>query len=567
MRRLLALALAALPFAAAAPPNVLLIILDNLSPRLGAYGHPTVLTPSMDALAASGTLFTTALTQFPWCAPSRNSFLSGRRPQVTRALNFLDSFREGAGADWVTLPGAFRAAGYYTTSCGKVFHPSLPPDGDAALSWSDAPYAPPKPGCPGGAMACALPPGALDVDAAATTQLLARLAAARSASGAQQPFFAALGLQAPRLPWAYPPAAAAAYPPAAAIPLAALQSAAGLAPLEYFRPTEVNQYSDVHASANVTHDSPMAPALQRAVRRAYYAALTAADAQVGRALQFLERSGLANSTIVVLTADHGQALGEANLWSMMALRDASTRVPLVIRAPPSPPSQPQPQAPRYAGVAELVDLYPTLLALAGLPAAPAAWGLPGADLSPALRGQPLAKDAAFSQVTRCWNCSAAYAGSGGGSAQCAYDAAADAGAYAVPCALTPRAQFDLMALSVRTAQWRYSTVCAWAGGALAPDLRNCSSSALYDHRRDAAWPVFTGEGEEVSVAGDPALAPVVQALHARLAEEFGAAQGRQRQGAGAAEQPRAQQQLTQQGTAADATGHRRVGGGGAHAML
>ena len=517
MRRLLALALAALPFAAAAPPNVLLIILDNLSPRLGAYGHPTVLTPSMDALAASGTLFTTALTQFPWCAPSRNSFLSGRRPQVTRALNFLDSFREGAGADWVTLPGAFRAAGYYTTSCGKVFHPSLPPDGDAALSWSDAPFAPPKPGCPGGAMACALPPGALDVDAAATTQLLARLAAARSASGAQQPFFAALGLQAPRLPWAYPPAAAAAYPPAAAIPLAALQSAAGLAPLEYFRPTEVNQYSDVHASANVTHDSPMAPALQRAVRRAYYAALTAADAQVGRALQFLERSGLANSTIVVLTADHGQALGEANLWSMMALRDASTRVPLVIRAPS--PLQPQPQAPRYAGVAELVDLYPTLLALAGLPAAPAAWGLPGADLSPALRGQPLAKDAAFSQVTRCWNCSAAYPGAAG--AQCAWDASADASAFAVPCALAPRAAFDAMGLSVRTAEWRYSVYCSWRGGALAVDWGNCSSAQLYDHRGEGErGPLFDPDAEVENLAQDPGLAGVRAGLHARLVAHF-----------------------------------------------
>ena len=518
-----------LPLAVAAPselPNVLFITIDNLSPRLGAYGHPTVLTPHMDALAASGTLFTTAISQFPWCAPSRNSFLSGRRPQATRALNFLDSFRE-VGADWVTLPGAFRAAGYYATACGKVFHPNLPPNNDAAMSWSDAPFAPSKGGCPGGDMACALGAGAPDADEAATGELLARLAAhlaaaaaaARNASSPPQPFFAALGLQAPRLPWVYPAWAAAGYPPAPAIPIAAVQSAAGLAPLEFFRATEVNEYADVHGTSNVTHDSPMAPPLQRAVRRAYYAAITAVDAQIGAALAFLSNHTLVNNTVVVLTADHGQALGESNLWSMMALRDASTRVPLLIRAPP----RARPQAPRYEGVAELVDLYPTLLALAGLPPAPAAWALPGADLSPALFGGAPSppKDAAFSQVTRCWNCSAAYAGSGSGAAQCAYDAGADAG-YAVPCALTPRAQFDFMALAVRTREWRYSVACAWEGGALAPDLRNCSSAALYDHRGDPAWPLFTGEGEDESVVHKPELAPVVAGLHARLVAQFGA---------------------------------------------
>jgi iduronate 2-sulfatase len=181
--------------AVAAAQNVLLIVVDNLRPALGVYGDPVAVTPAMDALARNATVFANAVCQVAWCAPSRNSFLSGRRPAVTEAYNFLDSFRE-VGPDWVTLPGAFRNAGYYTTSLGKVFHPGLPLDGDAALSWSDDPYAPSKPACPNATMSCAAAPGTLDVDAASTDMLLSRLAARPPG----QPFFAALGLQAPRLP-------------------------------------------------------------------------------------------------------------------------------------------------------------------------------------------------------------------------------------------------------------------------------------------------------------------------------------------------------------------------------
>lgn len=482
---------------------------------MGAYGDSVAVTPVLDALAATSTIFATALSQIAWCAPSRNSFLCGRRPQQTQAYNFLDDFRS-EHPEWVTLPGMFRDAGYYATSVGKVFHPKLPPNFDAASSWSDTPYFVDKSPCSGGEMACALGATSLNVDDDAANELIARLAA-RPASA---PFFAAIGFQAPRLPWVYAPAQLARYP--VDMPIAANGTASGLAELEYFRPTEIDQYSDVR---NVTHSAPMQAVQQRAMRRAYYACVSGVDAALGRVLEWLEAAGLSNDTVIAVVADHGQQLGEHNLWSMMSTLDAGARVPLLLRGRGGAAAGAT-QARVYAATpVELVDVMPTLAALAGLPPPPASWALPGEDLSPALApggGAPLSKDAAFSQITRCGNCSAAY---GDEAAQCTYDAQADA-AFSVPCALAPRNAFDWMGLSVRTRDWRYTAWCRWDGARLAPDWAACDadSEELFDHRGEAGvQPLFRPEAEASNVARDPALAPIVVALRARLLAQFPAA--------------------------------------------
>ena len=61
-------------------PNIIWIILDDVSPNLGSYGDAQAITPNMDRLAREGARFTNAFTHAPVCAPSRSGLLTGMYP-------------------------------------------------------------------------------------------------------------------------------------------------------------------------------------------------------------------------------------------------------------------------------------------------------------------------------------------------------------------------------------------------------------------------------------------------------------------------------------------------------
>lgn len=107
--------------------NVLFIVADDLRPALGSYGNTVVQTPNLDKLAQRSIRFTTAASQQAVCAPSRISFLTGRRPDTTKLLGNKEPlyWRVNAG-NFTSLPEHFKDAGYITASAGKVFHPGTP---------------------------------------------------------------------------------------------------------------------------------------------------------------------------------------------------------------------------------------------------------------------------------------------------------------------------------------------------------------------------------------------------------------------------------------------------------
>src|SRR5829696_6023584 len=108
------------PAAPTARPNVLFIIADDLNTTsLGCYGNAITKTPNIDRLASMGVKFDRAYCQYPLCLPSRNSFLSGRRPDSRFNAGGLLRSRV---PDVTFFPEHFRNNGYFTARVGKLFH-------------------------------------------------------------------------------------------------------------------------------------------------------------------------------------------------------------------------------------------------------------------------------------------------------------------------------------------------------------------------------------------------------------------------------------------------------------
>ena len=85
------------------------------------------------------------------------------------------------------------------------------------------------------------------------------------------------------------------------------------------------------------------------------------DAQVGRVLETLEKTGLDDNTMVIFLSDHGYHLGEHGHWQKQTLFEDATRVPLIVRSGDEHPFVWNSDRP-----VELVDIYPTVAAWAGI---------------------------------------------------------------------------------------------------------------------------------------------------------------------------------------------------------
>ena len=359
-------------------PNVLFIAIDDLNDWIGALkGHPQVQTPHMDRLAKRGTLFSNAHCQSPLCNPSRSSLLTGLRPTSTGIYGLAPGIRQvDITKDRVTLPQAFMKAGYYAYTCGKIFHDGsvLAKEHAAEFSvWGPAPHIP-RPfekfvkNEPGGhpAMDWGVFPendedqGDWKIADAAIEQI-------RNAPK-DKPFFIAAGFRLPHVPCYASKKWFDLYPEDKLI----------------MPPVKENDRDDTPEFSWYLHWKLPEPRLSwlkannqwKPLVRAYLATTSFVDSQVGRVIDALDASGLADSTIVVLWSDHGWHLGEKQKAGKNSLWDRSTRVPLIFAGPGVAKNA------RCNRPAELLDIYPTLLELCGLPAVE---GLEGHSLVPQLK--------------------------------------------------------------------------------------------------------------------------------------------------------------------------------------
>ena len=107
--------------------NVLFIVADDLNCDLGVYGNEKVITPNIDKLAKNGVLFGNAHNQYPWCGPSRASFMTGLYPDQTK-IKKLRLYLRQAIPEVITIGQKFRQENYHSVRIGKIFHYHNPRD-------------------------------------------------------------------------------------------------------------------------------------------------------------------------------------------------------------------------------------------------------------------------------------------------------------------------------------------------------------------------------------------------------------------------------------------------------
>ncbi len=366
---LVSLALAAtLLHAETKPRNVLLICIDDLKPTIGCYSDPVAVTPNIDALASRGMRFDMAFCNQAVCSPSRNSLMTGLRPQTIGIYDLGTHFRS-AVPDAVTVSQYFMNHGYHSAGLGKIYHTGHG-NKDDKFSWSVESWRPKAPSYVDKKSLATMAPDtkgrmrgpateSADVadevyaDGMIADEAVHRLEALSEKPG--QPFFLAVGFLKPHLPFVAPKKYWDLYEPSE-LPMPQTDSAPADAPSYAATSSgELRSYSDMPGKG------PIDEATTRHLIHGYYAATSYTDTQIGKVLDALERLGLAEDTIVALWGDHGWHLGDHAMWCKHTNYEQAARIPLIVAAPEGA------RGVSTSAMIETVDLYPTLCELAGLP--------------------------------------------------------------------------------------------------------------------------------------------------------------------------------------------------------
>ena len=341
------------------PPNILFIQCDQLTAAtLGCYGNGIASTPHVDSLAERGVVFDSAYSNFPLCAPSRFSMLAGQLCSRIEAYDNAAEFPSGVP----TMAHYLRWMGYQTSLIGKMhfigadqlhgFEERLttdiyPADFVWTGDWTDInPKFANDARSFEGAGVC-VRNVQIDYDDEVSHRAVRKIFDyTRSAD--DRPFFALVSFTHPHDPyqcqqqhWDRYKHDDIALPSAPAAPR-----------------DEMHPHTRRLQQMTGLEDYTPSDERIRIARHAYLGSVSYVDDQIGKLLHVLEECDLAQNTIVVLTTDHGDMLGEHGLWYKKNFYEYSARVPLIIAAPDHSPARRVPEN------VSLMDLLPTLMELA-----------------------------------------------------------------------------------------------------------------------------------------------------------------------------------------------------------
>ncbi len=351
-------------------PNILFICTDQFNASCAGYaGHPLVHTPNLDRLADRGTVFSNCYSNSPVCVPARAAMFSGLYPHEVESYDNAAPF-DGRVPSWTNR---LSDSGYACRATGKldfffrrdygmhevdtVHGHDLNPDITAYFRRPMVPRINSR----------AQIDSYLNEQPHRDTRFVAEARRFLSQEADSTPWVQYVGLHSPHPKW--------------------------VVPANYYRMYNLENISlprvpgpwpfDLHpvmAAANHYHKFDQAPFPEGNIRRtraAYFAMITQLDQWVGGLLHALEKSGQAENTVVVFTADHGEMLGEHGMWFKSCAYDEAARVPLIIAGPSFGPG-------RVDAPVSHVDLAATMLELADLKPFE---GMRGRSLLPLAKGE------------------------------------------------------------------------------------------------------------------------------------------------------------------------------------
>jgi choline-sulfatase len=369
-------------------PNLLFLMTDqHRIDTMGSYGNPHGTTPHLDALGAHGTVFTNAFTPTAICTPARASLLTGRHPFEHGLLSNYEwnsGHREELPDDVPTISQALRSGGYRLGHVGKWhvgrhrgpeyygfegFHIAgalnnyAQPEYVEWLRQRDLPsaslrdpiYSTLPDGSQGHLIAARLDqPTEATFEAFLTDLAIAKIREFAKTSRTGQPFYLACNFFGPHLPYLLPDAWFDRFDPESVeLPASMAETFAG-------KPEVQKTYSAYWGASEFDQ------ATWRKLTAVYWGYVAMIDSMIGRILSTLEEEGLADSTAVFFTADHGEFTGAHRLNDKgPAMYDDIYRIPAILFVPGQTPT-------RTAQFATLLDFAATTVDLSGVEFGPVA---------------------------------------------------------------------------------------------------------------------------------------------------------------------------------------------------